>query len=161
ELVDHRRPVLPRGSTDAPGTAQLAPIGRPALDPDRSLADQSVVDGALLLLTDQADAPPPPLFDDVIAAIAEDGRNTRPAWTDAHAAWAGRAAIVLGALAATVTTLLTGPGPVQTAVLGLAAVAAAVGAALCARLFGDTGTAIAVGVGSVIAGVGAGWAAVP
>jgi len=161
ELVDRRRPVLTGGSADVPGAAQLAPVGRPALDPDRTLADQSVVDGALLLLTDEADAPPPPLFDDVIAAIAEDGRSTRYAWTDVHAVWTGRAVIVLGALAATVTTALTGPGPVQAAVLGLAAVAAAVGAALCARLSGDTGTAIAVGVGAVVAGVGAGWAAVP
>ena len=66
------------------------PIGT-ALNPDQSLAEQGVNDGALLLLRDAAEAPPPPVVEDLAETVAGvvDGRLDR---------WAGASGRQLAAL---------------------------------------------------------------
>ncbi|MDN5757690.1 MAG: type VII secretion integral membrane protein EccD, partial [Tomitella sp.] len=85
ELVDltmSRRPAIaaPADHNDPDGTWILGRVGHPPLDHDRSLADQSVVDGALLHLQRSAVAEPEPLFDDIIDAVAVAGTARFAQW---------------------------------------------------------------------------------
>lgn len=157
ELIERRTPA---GAAAAPpGPVTLVPVGRAALDPELSLAEQQVRDGDLLVWTETAAAPPPPLFDDVVAAVVRAGAVGTAAWTDRCAVVGGRAAIVAGAVAAAAAVLVGGPGGFGAAVLVALAAVAVVGAGLCARIGHDTATAIALGLAGVVMAGAAGFTA--
>jgi type VII secretion integral membrane protein EccD len=59
----------------------LAKLGDAPLDPSRTLASLGVVDGELLQLRKRNENPPPPLYDDVVDAIAEAEPNSFRPWT--------------------------------------------------------------------------------
>lgn len=87
----------------------LAKLGGAQLDPARTLASLGIVDGDLLQLRRRSDNPPPPLYDDVVDAIAAATPGSFRPWTRetarriAHVA--GGAALVFAAVA----LLLAGP----------------------------------------------------
>src|SRR5215472_987175 len=58
------------------------PIGT-ALNPDQSLAEQGVNDGALLLLRDAAESPPPPVVEDLAETVAGAVDGRLDGWTGA------------------------------------------------------------------------------
>ncbi|MCG8916650.1 type VII secretion integral membrane protein EccD [Actinokineospora sp. PR83] len=87
----------------------LAKLGDNPLDPSRTLGALGVVDGDMLQLRKRAENPPPPLYDDVVDAIAESAPDSYRPWTKETANRighiAGALALVLGALA----VLMAGP----------------------------------------------------
>jgi type VII secretion integral membrane protein EccD len=87
----------------------LAKLGDSPLDPSRTLGALGVVDGDMLQLRKRSENPPPPLYDDVVDAIAEAAPDSYRPWTKATANRighiAGALALVIGALA----VLMAGP----------------------------------------------------
>ena len=69
-LLDMAKESSPDGGARHGGWA-LAKLGDAPLDPSRTLASLGVVDGELLQLRKRNENPPPPLYDDVVDAIAE------------------------------------------------------------------------------------------
>ncbi len=124
----------------------LAKLGADELDPTQTLATQEVWDGELLQLRRRADNPPPPLYDDVVDALAEAEPGSYRPWTKETAAKVGHAAGGLGMIVAAATLGLAGYysslGPHNFFYGGVQAAAAV--AALLIAVF-------ATGVGSVIA----------
>lgn len=107
----------------------LARLGGEQLEPGRALASLGIVDGDLLQLRKRSDNPPPPLYDDVVDAIATATPGSFRPWTKETAqriAHLGAgAALVFAALA------LVYAGPLD----GGASVGPAVAAGLAALLF--------------------------
>jgi type VII secretion integral membrane protein EccD len=87
----------------------LAKLGEGTLDPSRTLASLSVVDGEMLQLRRRSETPPPPLFDDVVDAIAEASPDSYRPWTKQTANRIGYVAGALAMIAAAVAVLLAGP----------------------------------------------------
>lgn len=114
----------------------LAKLGDVALDPSRTLASLGVVDGELLQLRKRTENPPPPLYDDVVDAIAEaDPESFRP-WTKETANRVGHIAGGLALVAAAFALLLGGP------LFG--------GNQLAAALVGGVGTIACVALGATL-----------
>ncbi|MBA0124756.1 type VII secretion integral membrane protein EccD [Haloechinothrix sp. YIM 98757] len=132
----------------------LAKLGDAPLDPSRTLASLGVVDGELLQLRKRNENPPPPLFDDVVDAIAEtDPDNFRP-WTQETAQRAGHlagaAALIIAALALFTGGGLFGGGHLVPAIVGgVAAVACLAVGAVLAKAYE------AVSTGVIVAAAGA------
>jgi ESX secretion system protein EccD len=89
ESGPRRRPTPP-GSPGSPAPASwcLAAAAGAALPPSATLAGLGVLDGDVLRLRHQADAPPPPVFDDPVDAVAEVVRAPEDdpgAWSSSHA----------------------------------------------------------------------------
>ena len=78
----------------------LAKLGGDRLDPSQTLASLGVVDGDMLQLRRNADNPPPPLYDDVVDALAEAEPGSYRPWTKETAARVGHTAGALALVAA-------------------------------------------------------------
>src|SRR5688500_8402130 len=87
----------------------LAKLGDSPLAPSRTLASLGVVDGELLQLRKRAENPPPPLYDDVVDAIAESVPDSYRPWTKQTANRIGYIAGALALIVAAITVLMTGP----------------------------------------------------
>ncbi|RZS90375.1 type VII secretion integral membrane protein EccD [Motilibacter rhizosphaerae] len=143
---DLSSPALP----DAPWT--LSRFGAPALDPGRSIESHGVRDGEVLYLAPAPQAAPPPVFDDVVDAVATASGDPHRRWSSLSTRTAGLlcalAALLAGAL---VGVLAVGHGSPSTATAvsttaacGGAALVLLVLAALVARAYADTlGAAVA------------------
>jgi type VII secretion integral membrane protein EccD len=107
-LLDMAKEATPDGGARHGGWC-LARLGESPLDPSRTLASLGVVDGDLLQLRRRSDNPPPPLYDDVVDAIAEATPNSFRPWTKETAHRLGHAAAGLTLLLAAVAALLAGP----------------------------------------------------
>ncbi len=149
------------------GTWTLAPLGQGPVDPSRTLASLGVLDGDQLVLRRRADAAPPPLFDDVVDAVAEATPASYRAWGPGLAGVLGLCGLALGLAGAVLALVVAGRGPGTAGGLGTAAVAgvAALGAlaaaAVCTRVVDGTAAGSVLAAGAVaLAGV-AGVAAVP
>lgn len=109
------------------GSMRLSTIEGVQLDPEKALADQHVLDGALLHLVPVDQAPPPPEISDVTEAVLLERERRRDVWNQA---WARRAATasaaVLGFLAARL--VLPTHGRALTWAIALAVVAVALAA---------------------------------
>lgn len=127
----------------------LAKLGDSAMDPSRTLGSLGIVDGDLLQLRRRSENPPPPLFDDVVDAIAGSSPDSYRPWTENTARVLGRAAGGLALLAATFALLLAGPGVGAAVSAGLGAVAAVAVGAVIARVYSDTATGILVAAGAL------------
>ncbi|WP_026424151.1 type VII secretion integral membrane protein EccD [Actinokineospora inagensis] len=114
----------------------LAKLGDSPLDPSRTLGSLGVVDGDMLQLRKRAENPPPPLYDDVVDAIAESTPDSYRPWTKETANRIGHIAGALALLAGAFAVLMAGPlwggsnlGPAIAAGAG-AVIAVALGAVL-------------------------------
>jgi type VII secretion integral membrane protein EccD len=152
-LLEMAREVTPDGGARHGGWC-LARLGEAALDPGRTLASLGVVDGDLLQLRRRSENPPPPLYDDVVDAIADSTPESYRPWTKETAHKFGHAAAGLALVAAAIAVLYSGPfggatnslAPAITA--GLAMIAAVAVGATISRSYEATAT------GVVIAGAG-------
>jgi type VII secretion integral membrane protein EccD len=132
-LLDMAKEATPDGGARHGGWC-LAKLGEAPLDPSRTLASLGVVDGDLLQLRRRSDNPPPPLYDDVVDAIAESTPTSFRPWTKETAHRIGHSAGGLALVVAAVAILLGGP-----LVNGGSGIAAAIAAGVTAIL------AIAIG----------------
>ncbi len=145
-LLEMAKEATPDGGARHGGWC-LAKLGDSPLDPSRTLASLGVVDGELLQLRKRAENPPPPLYDDVVDAIAESTPDSYRPWTKQTANRigyiAGALALVLAALAALMAGPLFGGDGIA------AAIAAGAGAIVCVAV----GATIARGYQAETAGV--------
>ncbi|RJQ76957.1 type VII secretion integral membrane protein EccD [Amycolatopsis panacis] len=165
-LLKMAKEVTPDGGARHGGWA-LAKLGDAPLDPSRTLASLGVVDGELLQLRKRNENPPPPLFDDVVDAIAEAEPDTFRPWTKETAQRFGHAAgglaLVLSAVALFFSGSLYGGSSIGAAIAGgLGAIACvAVGATLAKGYQAEaTGVLIAAAGGLPLAFV-SGFCIVP
>lgn len=107
-LLDMAKEATPDGGARHGGWC-LAKLGEAPLDPSRTLASLGVVDGDLLQLRRRSDNPPPPLYDDVVDAIAESTPSSFRPWTKETAHRLGHVAGGLTLVLAAVAVLLGGP----------------------------------------------------
>jgi type VII secretion integral membrane protein EccD len=128
----------------------LAKLGGAVIDPDRTLGSLGVVDGDLLQLRRRSENPPPPLFDDVVEAIAASAPDSYRPWTERTARTIGLVAGGLALLASAVALFLVGPD------LHLGAALVAIGAAVVtlvagtviARVYAEPTTGVLVAAAS-------------
>ncbi|RJQ69533.1 type VII secretion integral membrane protein EccD [Pseudonocardiaceae bacterium YIM PH 21723] len=113
----------------------LAKLGEGPLDPSHTIATLGVTDGDMLQLRRASENPPPPLYDDVVDAIAESDPDTYRPWTKETAQKLGHIAGSLALFVAAIALLLAGPVTAGAAGLG-PAIAAGVSAVL-ALIFGS------------------------
>lgn len=154
------------GETAADGGSRhggwcLAKLGGEAIDPDRPLGSLGVVDGDLLQLRRRCDSPPPPLFDDVVEAIAVSTPGSYRPWTEDTARMLGMVAAGLALLAGAVALLRAGPGLGVAVLAGVGAVVVLVAGAVIARVYGETSTGVLVAAGSLPLGFVSGLYIVP
>jgi type VII secretion integral membrane protein EccD len=107
-LLDMAKETTPDGGARHGGWC-LAKLGDSALDPSRTLASLSVVDGEMLQLRRRSETPPPPLYDDVVDAIAEASPDSYRPWTKQTANRIGYVAGALAFIFAALTVLMAGP----------------------------------------------------
>ncbi|GAA3808066.1 type VII secretion integral membrane protein EccD [Amycolatopsis tucumanensis] len=165
-LLDMARETSPDGGARHGGWA-LAKLGDAPLDPSRTLASLGIVDGDLLQLRKRNDNPPPPLYDDVVDAIADAQPDTFRPWTKETARRIGHIAGGLALFTAALALFFGGPlfggnGLAAALTAGVAAIAClAVGATLAKAYQAEaTGVVIAAAGGLPFAFV-AGFYAVP
>ncbi len=149
----------------------LARLDGEAIDPDRPLSSLGVVDGDLLQLRHRSDNPPPPLFDDVVEAIAVAAPDSYRPWTASTARTLGMVAAGLALLASAMALLRAGDllragagaePRVGIAVLaGAAAVVALIAGAVVARVYDETSVGVVVAAGSLPLGFVSGLFIVP
>ncbi|HEY6424841.1 MAG TPA: type VII secretion integral membrane protein EccD [Pseudonocardiaceae bacterium] len=139
----------------------LAKLGGEAIDPDRTLGSLGVVDGDLLQLRRRSDNPPPPLFDDVVEAIAVSAPDSYRPWTEATARMLGLIASGLALLIGAVALFLAGPGLGAATAAGAGALIALVAGASIARVYGERSAGVLVAAGSLPLGFVCGLYVVP
>ncbi|WP_345425328.1 type VII secretion integral membrane protein EccD, partial [Actinomycetospora chlora] len=155
------------GSRGTGGGWTLAPLGQGPVDPSRTLASLGVLDGDQLVLRRRTDAAPPPLFDDVVDAVAEATPASYRAWGPGLARVLGLAGLAAGVAAVALALVVAGRGPGLAGGLGTAAVAgvAALGtlglAAGGARVVDEPAAGSVLALGAVGLAFVAGVAAVP
>lgn len=165
-LLDMARETTPDGGARHGGWA-LAKLGDAPLDPSRTLASLGVVDGDLLQLRRRNENPPPPLYDDVVDAIADADPDSFRPWTKETARRIGHIAGALALITAAFTVFMSGPlyggsGLAATLAAGVGMVACiAVGATLAKGYQAEaTGVVVAAAGGLPFAFV-AGFCGVP
>ncbi|MGH3980988.1 MAG: type VII secretion integral membrane protein EccD [Pseudonocardiaceae bacterium] len=142
-VLDMARENAPDGGSRHGGWC-LAKLGEAAIDPGRTLGSLGIVDGDLLQLRRRAENPPPPMFDDVVDAIAVSDPDSFRPWTEATAGSMGRIAGGLALLAATLAVLLAGPAIATPIVAGGAAMLAVAAGAVIVRVYRDVTTGVLV-----------------
>ena len=147
-----------------PGTWTLARIGRAPLSGALSLDEHGVRDGELLVLADSGSPAPPPLFDDVMYAVAVAGKDRLRRW---GAAPAGMLATVLAPLSLAVGCyslfhLPEGPNRIAAgAVTAVVSVLLLLAATIASRGHGDPETALLPALSALPAAFTAGALLVP
>ena len=145
----------------------LARLDGEAIDPDRPLSSLGVVDGDLLQLRHRSDNPPPPLFDDVVEAIAVAAPDSYRPWTASTARTLGMVAAGLALLASAVALLQAGTGagaeprPDIATLAGVAAVVALIAGTVVTRVYDETSAGVVVAAGSLPLGFVSGLYIVP
>jgi type VII secretion integral membrane protein EccD len=143
----------------------LARLDGEAIDPDRPLSSLGVVDGDLLQLRHRSDNPPPPLFDDVVEAIAVAAPGSYRPWTASTARTLGMVAAGLALLASAVALLRAGAGAEPrlgiAALAGAAAVVALIAGTVVTRVYDETSAGVVVAAGSLPLGFVSGLYIVP
>ena len=139
----------------------LATLGGSAMDPNRTLAATGVVDGDMLQLRRRSESPPPPLFDDVVDAIAVSSPDSYRPWTPKTARALGQVAGGLALVTAAVALFMAGPGLAPAITAGGGAVLAVALGGVVTRVFGDHGTGVLVAAAGLPMAFVAGLYAVP
>lgn len=130
-LLEMAKEATPDGGARHGGWA-LAKLGDAPLDPSRTLASLGVVDGELLQLRKRNENPPPPLYDDVVDAIAESTPDSFRPWTKETARRFGHVAGGLALFTAAVALFMSGSFFGGNAIA--AAIAGGVGAIACVAI---------------------------
>ena len=130
-LLEMAKEATPDGGARHGGWA-LAKLGDAPLDPSRTLASLGVVDGELLQLRKRNENPPPPLYDDVVDAIAESAPDSFRPWTKETARRFGHVAGGLALFTAAVALFMSGSFFGGNAIA--AAIAGGVGAIACVAI---------------------------
>ncbi|WP_406287084.1 type VII secretion integral membrane protein EccD [Embleya sp. NBC_00896] len=139
---------------------QLTRLDGEALDSTLTLAAQNVRDGELLRFTALADAPPPPVYDDVADSVATSVAGEHRLWTPEMLRIAGLSgAAVFFSLGAIVLWRMTPlPHGLPAIVAGSLALVLTVVAGVRARVYGDNTGGAVLGLGALpnafIAGLG-------
>ncbi|MBB1244203.1 type VII secretion integral membrane protein EccD [Streptomyces durbertensis] len=143
--------VQPEGS---PTGYHLVRRDGTVLDAGRSLAEQRILDGDVLLLRPFAESLPPAVFDDVSDAVSSAVKRNRRRWSDELMNAAGLTAGVL--LLSMMAFVLWFANPVERDMHGLPGVIAAVTgvtlvalAGVRARIYDDRNSSIALGLASL------------
>lgn len=147
-LLEMAKETTPDGGARHGGWC-LAKLGDGPLDPSRTLASLGVLDGELLQLRRRTENPPPPLYDDVVDAIAEASPDSYRPWTKQTARRIGFVAGALALILAAVTVFLAGPMFFGSAVgASVTAGATAIGAvalgAVIARAYQEEATGVLI-----------------
>jgi type VII secretion integral membrane protein EccD len=145
-LLDMAREATPDGGARHGGWC-LAKLGDSPLEPSRTLASLGVVDGEMLQLRRRNENPPPPLYDDVVDAIAESTPDSYRPWTKQTANTIGHIAGALAFITAAIAALMAGP------VGGGSNIAPAIAAGAVAVLAVIVGSVIARGYQATTTGV--------
>ncbi len=135
-LLEMAKEATPDGGARHGGWA-LAKLGDAPLDPSRTLASLGIVDGELLQLRKRNENPPPPLYDDVVDAIAESDPDSFRPWTPETARRIGHIAGGLALIAAALSLFLGG------SFFG--------GSSLTAAIAGGVGAIACVAIGATLA----------
>ncbi len=130
-LLEMAKEATPDGGARHGGWA-LAKLGDAPLDPSRTLASLGVVDGELLQLRKRNENPPPPLYDDVVDAIAESSPDSYRPWTKETARRFGHIAGGLALFFAAIALFTSGSFYGGNAIA--AAIAGGVGAIACVAI---------------------------
>ncbi|KAA2264698.1 type VII secretion integral membrane protein EccD [Solihabitans fulvus] len=147
-LLDMAKEATPDGGVRHGGWC-LAKLGDSPLDPSRTLASLGVVDGDMLQLRRRNENPPPPLYDDVVDAIAESTPDSYRPWTKETARRFGHIAGALALFTAAVAVLLAGPisggsGLAAAITAGVSAVACIAAGAVIVRAYAAPATGVLV-----------------
>ncbi|MGQ0839128.1 type VII secretion integral membrane protein EccD [Actinokineospora sp.] len=147
-LLEMAKEATPDGGARHGGWC-LAKLGDNPLDPSRTLGSLGIVDGDMLQLRKRAENPPPPLYDDVVDAIAESSPDSYRPWTKATANRIGHIAGAIALITGALAVLMAGPmwgggnlGPAITA--GAAAVVAVTLGAVIARAYDARTTGVLI-----------------
>ncbi|MET0233874.1 MAG: type VII secretion integral membrane protein EccD [Kibdelosporangium sp.] len=108
KLLEMSNEVTPDGGARHGGWC-LAKLGESPLDPSRTLGSLGIVDGDMLQLRKRNENPPPPLYDDVVDAIAESAPDSFRPWTKQTANRIGYIAGALALIIAAVAVFMGGP----------------------------------------------------
>ncbi|GAA4620637.1 type VII secretion integral membrane protein EccD [Saccharopolyspora hordei] len=147
-LLEMARETKPDGGSRHGGWV-LARLGdSQPLEPNQSLSAQGIVDGDMLQLRRGADNPPPPLYDDVVDALAEAEPGSYRPWTKETAAKVGHTAGALAMIAAAAALGLAGPAGLLHPNLNTTT---AVVYQIVAAVIGVVVAIFATGVGSIVA----------
>ncbi len=122
-------------------------LGGAVLDPRRTPASLGIVDGEILTLRKHSEVPPPPLYDDVVDAVAAATPGSYQPWSRQTAYRVGYFAGALALVLAAVAALLAGPlghGPrlAPAVVTGLLAIGCVAVGATLARAYGAPTTGV-------------------
>ncbi len=147
-LLEMAKEATPDGGARHGGWC-LAKLGDNPLDPSRTLGSLGIVDGDMLQLRKRAENPPPPLYDDVVDAIAESTPDSYRPWTKETANRighiAGSLALIAGALAVFMAGPMWGGGNIAPAITaGVAAVVAVALGATIARAYQAQSTGVLI-----------------
>ena len=142
-LVDLAGVATPDGGGSHGGWCLSRPAGT-ELNPARTLDAVGVLDGDILHLRPRSLDPPPPVFDDVIDAVATSARADIRGWRPDHARWFALAACVAFAVTAAAVLLRLGQSDGAAAVGGVAATLFIGVAAVFVRGYGETTLGVAV-----------------
>lgn len=159
-LLEMAREPSPDGGARHGGWC-LARIGQAPLEPSSTLTGCGVLDGELLALRARAGSPPPPLFDDVIDAVAVATPDGYRPWTDSTARVVGSGAAVAALTTATVALYLAGPGLAEAAVAGFAAALLVGIGAVLSRVYRDRAAGTVLAASALPMAMVAGLYAVP
>ncbi|MEU3273641.1 type VII secretion integral membrane protein EccD [Saccharomonospora sp. NPDC006951] len=145
-LLEMAKEVTPDGGARHGGWT-LAKLGDSPLDPSRTLASLGIVDGELLQLRKRNENPPPPLFDDVVDAIAEADPDSFRPWTKETAQRIGHIAGGLALFASALALFFGGPlfggNALASAITGgVAAIACVAVGATIAKAYGAEQTGV-------------------
>ena len=155
-LLDMAGECRPDGGSPHGGWC-LAKLGGNAIDPDRSLSSAGVVDGDLLQIRCRNDNPPPPLFDDVVEAVAAATPGSYRPWTQHTARTLGLVAAGLALLASAVGmfragavgNVTAGAGLGVGALAGVAALIALMAGVVTARVYSEASAGMVIAAGSL------------
>ena len=142
-LVELAGVATPDGGTSHGGWCLSRPAGT-ELNPARTLDALGVLDGDILHLRPRSLDPPPPVFDDVIDAVAATARADIHGWRPDHARWFASAACVALATTAGAILLRLGQSDRAVAVGGIVVTVFVGVAVLLERGYGETTLGVAV-----------------
>jgi type VII secretion integral membrane protein EccD len=142
-LVELAGVATPDGGTSHGGWCLSRPAGT-ELNPARTLDALGVLDGDILHLRPRSLDPPPPVFDDVIDAVAASARADIHGWRPDHARWFASAACVTLASTAAAVLLRLSQSDGAAAAGGIAVTLFVGMAALFDRGYGETTLGVAV-----------------
>jgi type VII secretion integral membrane protein EccD len=147
-LLDLAKEGTPDGGVRHGGWT-LGKVGNAPFDPARTLVSLGIVDGDMLQIRKRTDQTPPPLFDDVIEAIAESTPTTYRAWSSKTATTVAHIGAGVAFVAAALGLFLAGPmdggkGLIPAIVAAVIAVASVAIGATVSRSYGAPTTGVII-----------------